>query len=66
MRKGFKGRTDEKKQGCGTPNRRSGRVLVEVQKTRTAEAKEEKERRLERIEEVRRREDVARFSENES
>lgn len=44
----------------------SGRVLVEVQKTRTAEAKEEKEGRMEKIGEVRRREDVARFSENES
>lgn len=40
--------------------------MVELQKTRTAEAKEEKERRMERTGKVRRTEDVARFSENES
>lgn len=40
--------------------------MVEVQNARTAEAKEEKERRMEKIREVRRREDVARCSENES
>lgn len=40
--------------------------MVEVQNARTAEAKEEKERRMEKKREVRRREDVARCSENES
>lgn len=58
LKKAFKGQTDEWKHGCGTPKWRSGRVFGPGPK--------DKDYRMERIGEVRGRDDVPRFSGNES